>query len=254
MGLSPSPRTTLVHGLLGTIDRSVSDCRCSTDSTQAPGFSHGVSGRPRTSLVSTSPPTVRNRASADSLTLQVLVAGTGRGDHDAFERLYRLASPKLFGLCLHLLRRESLAEEALQEAFTQIWRDAGRFDPARGDPFVWMAGITRNRAVDILRRHADAMQRAPRFDADNPQTPGPSEHPQDYPSHDPLTTLIHCENAATLHRCLGELTLEQRQSIALAFFHEMTHPELSLALDVPLGTVKSWVRRGLIALKRCVGR
>jgi RNA polymerase sigma-70 factor (ECF subfamily) len=189
------------------------------------------------------------RSTGDPLTLQVLVAAAGRGDHDAFERRYRLASPKLFGLCIHFLHRRTLAEEALQDVFAQIWRDASDFKPERGEAFPWMARITRNRTIDIARRQANALGRTPEFTSE--QSPANDSSAQ--PIHGPLATLVHSQDAATLHRCLGELTLEQRQSITMAFFHEMSQPQLIEALEAPIGTVKSWVRRGFLALKRCIG-
>ena len=84
--------------------------------------------------------------------LQALLARCARRDHGAFEQLYRLTSPKLFALCAGMLRRDDLAEEVLQDAFVQIWRQADRFDRSRASPMTWMAVIVRHRAIDVLRK------------------------------------------------------------------------------------------------------
>ena len=176
----------------------------------------------------------------DALTLQVLLAGCARGDHDAFERLYRSTSAKLFGLCLRIVGRDAVAEEVLQEAFVQIWRDAGRFDPTYGEPMGWMAGIARHRAIDALRRRRPEGAWPPALAAGGPE-PEASEWPQ------------HVD-ALALRHCLEELGVEQRRTIALAFYSGMTHGELSRSLGAPIGTVKSWIRRGLAQLKGCLER
>lgn len=200
-------------------------------------------------------------ATVDSLTLQVLLAGTAGGDREAFERLYRLVSPKLFGICFAILRHEPTAEESLQEVFVQIWRDAASFDPTRGQPFTWMAGIARHRSLDALRRRSHDRAH-PGFageignlgeigDRGDPaRAEGAST--DDASASDPLLALVLHQNASALHHCLHELTDDQRQCITLAFFHDLSHGELSRWLDTPIGTVKSWVRRGLLALKRCL--
>ncbi len=174
--------------------------------------------------------------------LQALLARCARQDRAAFEELYRLTSPKLFSLCSYLLRRQSLAEDALQEAFMQIWRDAGRFDPARSQPMTWMGVIVRHRALDLLRRQRPATS----LD----DQPWLAEGEDDQPG--PLEGLLDWANAQELKRCLDELTEQHRESVILAFLRGLTHQQLSEHLATPLGTVKSWVRRGLGQLQRCL--
>jgi RNA polymerase sigma-70 factor (ECF subfamily) len=177
-------------------------------------------------------------ARRDGLTLQVLLAGCARRDRDAFARLYRSTSRKLFGLALRIVGREAVAEEVLQEAYVQIWRDAERFDPAYGEAMTWMAGIVRHRAIDAVRRRRPEVSASGDDDA---RIPEPSEWPQ------------HVD-ALALRHCLEELGPEQQRSITLAYYAGMTHVELSRALAAPVGTVKSWIRRGLVQLKGCLER
>lgn len=172
--------------------------------------------------------------------LQALLADCARRDRDAFERLYRLTAPRLFAMCLSMLRREDLAEEVLQEAYLQIWRDAARFDPDRAAAMTWMAVIVRHRALDLLRRKTE-VRLGEQQDHDAPDT-GPG----------PLEVLQRGFDNRALELCLEQLSEEQRNSIVLSFFRGFTHQQLSDYLAAPLGTVKSWIRRGLGQLKRCL--
>lgn len=174
--------------------------------------------------------------------LRVLLAGCARQDQRAFERLYRLTAPKLFSLCLMLLRRRELAEEVLQEVFTQIWREAPRFEQYRATPMTWMTVMARNRAIDVLRRPSTAIQS---FDADD-------QLHDDRRDWDPLSYAQRLDENEELRRCLERLGAQQRDAVLLAFFQGLTHSELSHNLDRPIGTVKSWVRRGLGQLKQCL--
>lgn len=172
--------------------------------------------------------------------LQALLADCARRDQSAFERLYRLTAPRLFALCISMLRREDLAEEVLQEAFLQIWRDAARFDPNRATAMTWMAVIIRHRALDLLRRRTESRFGEPEgYDAPDTE-PGP------------LEVLLRGFDNHALELCLEQLSEEQRKSIVLSFFRGFTHQQLSDYLAAPLGTVKSWIRRGLGQLKRCL--
>lgn len=159
------------------------------------------------------------------------------GDEDALRRLWDAAGASLFGLCLRLMRRRHAAEDVLQESFVRIWQQAHRYDPARGDPFGWMAAVTRNVALDHLRRERS------RGDAELEELdPELAAAPLPDPAHaDP-----------DLARCLERLAPMQRRAILLAYYQGLTHTELATTLDVPLGTVKSWVRRGLLDLRECL--
>jgi RNA polymerase sigma-70 factor, ECF subfamily len=172
--------------------------------------------------------------------LQALLADCARQDHSAFERLYRLTAPRLYALCLQMLRRKDLAEEVLQDAFVQIWRNAATFDPSRGTPMTWLAVIVRHRALDMLRRQRPELPLDEGF-----------ETLPDMGFGSPEAMLGRAESHA-LHTCLGQLSQQQRECILLAFFQGLTHNELSESLSKPIGTIKSWIRRGLEQLRRCL--
>ncbi|MFO1349290.1 MAG: sigma-70 family RNA polymerase sigma factor [Gammaproteobacteria bacterium] len=174
--------------------------------------------------------------------LQTLLTYTARQDHGAFERLYQRVAPKLFGICRQMLRRDDQAEEALQETFVQIWRDARNFDPNRASALTWMAVIARHRCLDLIRR------RRPETSLDEDESV--AERADDGPT--PLETVLQLSENSALKRCMDILTEQQRTSITLAFFRGLSHQELSELLAIPLGTVKSWVRRGLERLQRCL--
>lgn len=180
---------------------------------------------------------------ADTDQLQTLLLACGRGDHAAFQQLYQRAAPKLFALCRRLLRRDELAEEVLQETFIQIWRDAGRYDPERTLPLTWMGVIARHRCLDLLRRRRHA-----ELSLDDEAT---FVEPVDE-GDGPLELVLRIADTHALAQCLRTLSEQQRISITLAFYRGFTHQQLSRYLATPIGTVKSWIRRGLQQLKRCL--
>lgn len=175
--------------------------------------------------------------------LAQLLARCALGDRPAFTQLYQLSAPKLFGLALRILKTRALAEEALQETFVRIWRHAVDYRPDRGQAFTWMATILRHHALDLLRRRRhevavdDAVVAAVADD-------GP----------EPALAWSQSREAQALRDCLQALEANQRQSLLLAYFDGMTHAQLATRLRQPLGTVKSWVRRGLERLRRCLER
>lgn len=163
-----------------------------------------------------------------------------KGDEEAFRRLWQAAAPVLLALCLRLLRRRPAAEDALQECFVRVWRNAHRYDRALGEPLAWMAAIARNVALDQLRRE--------RGRAEASLEDGGIER-----AADALPDRLDLDGT-DLARCLDRLPPMQRRAILLAYYRGLTHSELAEALGVPLGTAKSWVRRGLIGLKDCLER
>ena len=175
--------------------------------------------------------------------LAELLARAGRGDRAAFESLYVATRAKLFAVSLRIVRERALAEEALQDSFVAIWHHAGDYARHKGAPTTWMAAIVRNRSLDLVRR---AREMPDIDDALAAQLVDESAHPA-------LDAEAHAV-AHTLERCMKELDAEQRQSIALAFFHGLTHSELAAHLHRPLGTVKTHVRRGLLKLRDCLTR
>jgi len=162
----------------------------------------------------------------------------------AFEDLYRLTSSKLYGVALRILRRQDWAEEVLQECYVNIWNHAGNYAQAKSAPLTWMTSIVRNRSLDWLRR--------PRAEATGEEYEIAVEAWQD-DAPGPMEQLMASSEAAALARCLQQLESKQRQSIMLAFFNGLSHSELADHMKLPLGTVKTWVRRGLERLKGCLG-
>jgi RNA polymerase sigma-70 factor (ECF subfamily) len=147
----------------------------------------------------------------------------------------------MLGVALRLLRRRSLAEEAVHDAFVQIWQRAGTFDPARGEARTWIYAVLRNRALTILRgeTRTDLVE---------------DFEPMGLTSEDesPETLVLRLSDAGALRRCLERLEPVRRQAVLLAYVHGLTHGELAGRLGVPLGTMKSWIRRSLLSLRECM--
>jgi len=165
-----------------------------------------------------------------------LVAG---GDRAAFQALYRATSGTLNAVCIGVLRDRAVAEEVLQEAYVRVWENAKSFDPAKGAAIAWLVTIARRLALNEIRRrkHAPiAMEEVPE-EVDLIEAERPSES---------------AGASVRLRTCLEQLSEDYRRAVVLAYVHGMTHEELSRRFDRPLGTVKSWVRRGLIDLKECL--
>lgn len=171
------------------------------------------------------------------------ILATAREDRSAFRRLYRLTRAKLFGICLRICGDREAAEDVLQEVYLIVWRRAGGFEPGRASPITWLATIARNRAIDWRRAHP---ARAAAGADEAAHVPDP--HP------DAVATLLRDEERRRLALCLDELDATQRDAIRTAFFEGVTYAELATRRGVPTGTVKSWIRRGLIRLRECLGR
>jgi RNA polymerase sigma-70 factor, ECF subfamily len=174
------------------------------------------------------------------------------GDRGAFEQLYQATSAHLLGVILRIQRDRALAEDLLQDVFVNVWRAAQGFDAARAQPMTWLISIARNRAIDSLRRQKT-----------EPRTV--SSHGHDDDGNDasliesvasdvagPLELLQDAAQRRAVTRCIGALSREQQQCVALAYYQGLSHSEVAQHLAQPLGTVKSWVRRALIALKDCL--
>jgi len=173
--------------------------------------------------------------------VEALVA-TGGEDRSAFRTLYRLTSAKLFGVCLRICGDRQAAEDVLSEVYLTIWKRAGAFEPGRASPISWLATIARNRAIDWRRSSG----RTP---------PARVEEIADL-ADDRISaedSMLAEERASRLHLCLDQLEQRQRDAIRTAFFDGLTYAELAARDAVPLGTMKSWVRRGLLRLKDCLG-
>jgi RNA polymerase sigma-70 factor (ECF subfamily) len=167
--------------------------------------------------------------------LESLLSGCARQEHKAIEELYRKASPILLALLQRMLGTRDLAEDALQDVFVRVWRQAGQFEAQRGRALAWMVSIARYRAIDIQRgrRHWVGLETAPEPSVSAPR---------------PESTLTQ----RSLEHCLGLLSGDQRHCLVLAYQHGLTQDDIATAMGHPLGTVKSWVRRALSSLRRCL--
>ncbi|TCO80291.1 RNA polymerase sigma-70 factor (ECF subfamily) [Plasticicumulans lactativorans] len=172
--------------------------------------------------------------------LEALLLACAQGDRAAFRRLYEQTSGRLMALCRRMMHTEEQAEDVLQEAYVQIWRDAASFDPARASAATWLAVLVRHRALDALRRRREEALGDEELAAVADETPGP------------LDLTLAAVDGRRLHLCLDGLGERQRESILLAFLRGLSHPQVSAAMAAPLGSVKSWIRRGLEQLKRCL--
>ncbi len=173
-----------------------------------------------------------------------LLAATALGDRAAFAALYREAGAKLFAVSLRIVRERQLAEEVLQDSFVSIWGHAAGYARAKSAPMTWMAAIVRNRSLDVLRRGSRETE-----DVDEVLAATLVDE-----SAAPADEARRAAGAHSVRECLGELEPDQRQSIALAFYHGLTHSELASHLRRPLGTVKTHIRRGLARLRECLAR
>jgi RNA polymerase sigma-70 factor (ECF subfamily) len=170
----------------------------------------------------------------------VRVAG---GDRAALQIVYRDTSAKLFGVCLRILRDQGEAEDVLQEVYLTVWRRAASFDPERASPITWLATIARNRAIDRLRA-GGGRRMQPIDDA--------FEIGDDAPSA--FDRLAGEDDYRRLMECLGELDPRHAGAVRTAFLDGATYDELARRLDVPLGTIKTWIRRSLLRLRGCLER
>ncbi|NMH60052.1 sigma-70 family RNA polymerase sigma factor [Alteromonas ponticola] len=174
----------------------------------------------------------------DSTELLALLQDTAIGDRASFARLYQQTSPNIYAVCLKLLQRRELAEEAMQDTFIRVWHNAADYQSGRGTVLAWMTTIARYRSLDMIRRKnirkeqglldKDVIEGAqPVADSDN-------------------------ELSERLEHCMNALTDEQRQAIQLVYFNGLSHNEAVTHIRSPLGTIKSWIRRGLQSLKQCL--
>jgi RNA polymerase sigma-70 factor (ECF subfamily) len=205
---------------------------------------------------SASPSPASDAAQARAAELAALLSRVALHDRRAFQTLYERSSPHLFAVVLRIQKNRALAEDVLQEVYVNIWRSASSFDAHRAQALTWMTSVARNRAIDSLRRrqaepdtvssqtwHGDG-------DPDNDdmlervasEEPGPEQ------------LLMQAAQAQSIQGCMGQLSAEQQQSLALAFYQGLSHAEVADHLSQPLGTVKSWLRRGLQARKGCLDR
>lgn len=171
-----------------------------------------------------------------------LLASCEKGNEAAFEELYKQCSGHLFGILVRILRIEAVAEEALQDAFVKIWQKSGTYAPQAGSPMAWMCSIARHQALDLLRK------RGSRENNERADISGYIDSAPD--TRKPIHEMT--EDATLLMQCLEKLPEEPRNCIVRAYCEGYSHEELAEQGDTPVGTVKSWIRRGLISLRKCI--
>lgn len=184
----------------------------------------------------------------DAVRLEQLITATAGGDMAAFRLLYQETSSHLFALLLRMLKRRDWAEEALQDCLLKVWRKSETYDPVKGSPSTWLFTIARHRALDLLRQKRPEDSLTVTDDEDGSSTT------MDVVDEDenPEARAIEGEGMGRLERCMKGLLDTERRSVMLAYYEGYTHPELASAMSAPLGTVKSWVRRGLSKLRSCL--
>ena len=185
------------------------------------------------------PPTDRSARLAE------LLARTALSDQAAYAELYRLTASHLYAVALRILREPAAAEDMLQEAYISVWHHAGSYSPAKAKPQTWLTSIVRNRCLDQLRRREPDTVTMTRDEDEAEmefQAPGPTV----------VELLLAGAEANSVRECVDRLDGSQKQAIALAFYQGLSHTELADHLRQPLGTIKSWVRRGLERLKKCL--
>lgn len=170
-----------------------------------------------------------------------LVARIAAGDRDAFRELYTRYSGPLFSVALRMLHDRGAAEEALQDTFLKLWRHAASFDPTKSTPFTWAFTILRRTCIDRLRQ----LSRQPPTDSlFDPESPLDLVAPETA-----RRAAEHRDDIDRLRTALASLPENQRRALDLAIFSDLTHPQIAEKISQPIGTVKTWIRRGLIQLR-----
>ncbi len=171
---------------------------------------------------------------------QELIRRCAAQDRAAFRLLYARWSGRLHGVAVRITRDPALAADATHDAFVQVWQQAGRFDAALGEAGSWLMSLARYRALDLVRRRGREVL------GHEPLAEEPDRGP------DPLSALLTSTDGGALHRCLQTLSEDRRRLVLLAFVEGFSHSQLAARMEVPIGTVKSWIRRSLIGLKECL--
>ena len=171
-----------------------------------------------------------------------LLAAVAKGDRAAFERLYEATRAKLYGVLLRILGASGLADDVMLEAYLKVWRTADEFDPTIASPITWMVAIARNRAIDIVRQKGDvSIEQVPEA-ATVAAAPSP-------PARREMT-----DELRRLLSCLGKLDPEKQRIVLLAYYSGWSREQLSHKLDIPVNTVRTWLRRSLLDIRECMGR
>lgn len=184
----------------------------------------------------------------ESEQLRTWLYGAARHDAAAFRKLYDATSARLYGFALRMLGKRELAEEALQDGFVAIWNHAGSYRSELAAPMTWMTTIVRNKALDVLHRAGGEAE----LDAD-PFDRKVMEALRD-PAATPIDALLLSREAKALAYCMSALEGLHRQVLGLAFFHDLSHSEVAQQMVLPIGTVKTWIRRSLDKLRTCLAK
>lgn len=180
----------------------------------------------------------QNQGSSDEISM--LLARCAQADGVAFRRLYELQSALLYSVALRITRQPALAADAVHDAMLQVWRNAARFDPARGSARIWLLSLVRYRALDAIARIGR-------------EVPGAEASELADTDPNPLERLLATRDGQALHRCLHQIDDDRRSLVVLAFLDGLSHAEIAARVEQPLGTVKSSIRRALLTLRTCLG-
>ena len=174
--------------------------------------------------------------------LEKHLRGCAEGRHQDLKKLYELTSANLFSVALRILNDRSLSEDCLQQVFIKVWNHADRYDASKAKARTWLNTIVRNQALDMLRRnrHSDSHEGE---DVLQQVEDGADTQEQQ---------VSHWQDSQKLHHCLQEVPEQQRLCLELAYFEGLTHQGLSERIGTSLGTVKTWIRRGLVRLRTCM--
>ena len=176
--------------------------------------------------------------------IEALIARVAMGDRGAFRQLYDRTSAKLFGVALRVLRQEALAEEVLQEVFLKIWDRAGQYRANGYSPMTWLITVTRNAAIDRLRKARAAGEASPVSDAEFMADPGPG----------PEAATLMRDEARVLDLCLRELAPDRAAMVRAAYLDGMSYADIARVSETKLNTVRTWLRRSLMQLRECLSR
>lgn len=174
--------------------------------------------------------------------IEAMIARIAMGDRKAFAALYDATSAKLFGVCLRVLKNRNEAEDALQEVYLRIWNKADSYRVTGHSPMTWLITLARNLAIDVLRK------RKPDPDAAHDAVEIEDARP------DPEAMAIASSETASLVACLGELDDDKADAVRSVYLDGLTYDDLARRYDVPLNTMRTWLRRSLLKLKECLSR
>ncbi|WP_375173748.1 sigma-70 family RNA polymerase sigma factor [Pseudooceanicola sp.] len=172
--------------------------------------------------------------------IEILIDKVAAGDREAFGLLYSHTSAKLFGTVLRILRTEAETEEAVQEIYVKVWRNAGRYRAGGTSPMTWLITIARNHAIDRLRARRAAGGGLDEAEAVADETPGPE------------ALAMASSDRTRIVDCFGRLPLDRAEAVRRAYLEGDTYADLASRFEVPLNTMRTWLRRSLLTLRECL--